>query len=158
MHAHQHHACNFNGLMSLYETNYMLLRSLIPCVVGVDNQTVSSVNGGQDLFLQVIEHNKYTSCISLTHRFREKDAAVALPGLTIRIYFDACQAEVVSWQGRENFAGLNAHSFSRLPSVKAKWQVNLFLGKWLQYCLKIGHRFERSNPRAIGCRALTETY
>ncbi len=27
------------------------------------------------------------------------------------------------------------------PALEAKWLVNLFLGKWLTFCLRQGHRF-----------------
>lgn len=127
--------------MNLYETNFTLLRGLIPDIDALPMATVSRVASGQDLYLQIEEVNKYTSRITLTHCFCEHGEAVVAPALTICIYFDAQQAEVLTWQGTEDFAGIKAESFSQLPSVEAKYQVNLFLGKWLQYCVGLGHQF-----------------
>ncbi len=143
----RHHPCSFKGLMSLYETNYFLLSCLVPNLKALSSHGVSAVARGQDLFIHVIDCSKYTMSIKLTHRFEEQGKAVNLPGLSIRIYFDANQAEVLSWQGDGGFSGIDPMKFKCLASVKAKWDVNLFLVKWLRYCLNVGHSFEGYHSR-----------
>lgn len=134
--------CSFEKLMGLYEANFVLLRSIIPNMVVLPRHCVSSVSRGEDLHLSIIERSKYTMNVKLTHRFNDGGELKLIPGLVLRIYFDARQVEVVSWRGNEKFARVDHAVFHRIPNVWAKWQVNFFLGKWLEYCLLIGHRFD----------------
>lgn len=128
--------------MGLYEANFVLFRSLIPNTVVLPADAVSKVLQGEDLHLNVIERTKYTMSLKLSHRFNHTGVIVPIPGLTLKVYFDAGQVEVISWHGADDFAGIDQHSFRWLPSVRAKWKVNFFLGKWLEYCVLIGHKFD----------------
>ena len=138
----QSHLCSFKGLMGLYEANFVLFRSLISNTVVLPADAVSSVQHGEDLYLSVVDRSKYTMTIKLTHRFNENGTIKHNPGLTLRVYFDAGQVEVLSWHGHEDFDDIGQHSFKRRPSIPAKWKVNFFLGKWLEYCVLIGHKFD----------------
>ena len=127
--------------MGLYETNYSLINHLIPDFMRILDHGVSSVSRGENLYLCVLDCSRYTSSIQLTHRFTVKGNVVYAPGLSIRIYFDTNQAEVLAWQGQEDFAHIDPNKYKTMSSVAAKWQVNQFLSKWLRFCLNIGHRF-----------------
>jgi uncharacterized protein YqiB (DUF1249 family) len=128
--------------MEMYEGNYIRLRKLLGDQKNIPEVAVSRINRGMDLYLQVLEHTKYTSTIALTYYFsNEKNGFQAYPNLKLRIYYDALQAEVMSRSYRRqdpNFCSFNHHGS---PSLLKRWRMNRFLYKWLSYCDRQGHSF-----------------
>lgn len=126
----------FVSLMDLYENNYLRLRRLIPDLNKLSEHNVSNLTGCLDLHLKVLDRTAFTSTIFLSYYF--EDEAVAEPALTLRIYHDAHQVEVLTGHlqhGRQRF--------DHIPekAIKTKWKLNRFLYKWLGYCLYLGHSF-----------------
>lgn len=140
----------FSDLMEVYETNYRLLARLIPRIDSVHGHLVSEVDACLDLHLQLMERHKYTDIFSLTYLFDREEGRVAEPGIVIRLYHDAkvaevfecgaCVEEAVECDG-------TVHGLADLS--ERQWGVNLFLEKWLAYCLERGHRFVAA--REEGC-------
>jgi len=141
-------------LMSLCEENFVLLGRLAPHLKEQREVAVSRRKGCVDLFLVVAEQSRYTSLIRLTHFFpgtdpgpasgldtaardRDRTGPRADPDARLRIYHDARQVEVLDL--RQTVLPLRT-DYQR-PALEAKWRVNLFLGKWLTFCLQQGHRF-----------------
>jgi uncharacterized protein YqiB (DUF1249 family) len=128
--------------MDLYERNYIGVRRLIPAMPPARVRLQSRVAGALTLHLEVVERFPYTTELALTYHFFKVGEMVAEPDLRIRVYNDARQAEVLAahlrrWSepapsGRSDTAGAQLH---------ARWRVNRFLYKWLNYCLHQGHRF-----------------
>jgi len=128
----------FVSLMDLYENNYLRLRRLIPDLLKLPDNTVSSLPGCLSLHLNIIERTKFTTTIFLSYYFEEDGQAIAEPALTLRIYHDANQVEVLTGHlqhGRQQY--------DHIPekAIKIKWKLNRFLYKWLGYCLYLGHHF-----------------
>jgi len=74
----------------------------------------------------------------LTYYFEESTQSVAEPALTIRLYHDAHQVEVLTGHlqhGRKQYNHISE------KAIKIKWKLNRFLYKWLGYCLYLGHHF-----------------
>jgi len=139
---------SFYGLMDLYEKNYVLLSRLIPDLNKIPAKTDSSVVGSPRLYLNIEERCKYTTMLSITYYFEGPEGKkIADPDLHIRIYHDARQAEAVSCMKK----GLLPGKMERIPintswntgqsMIDCKWEINLFLEKWLKYSLVQGHRF-----------------
>ncbi|MCK4833546.1 MAG: DUF1249 domain-containing protein [Gammaproteobacteria bacterium] len=132
----------FVSLMDLYENNYMRLRRLIPDLDKLSVDTVSRLPGCLSLHLKIIERTKFTTTVFLTYYFeeaaQEAAQAVAEPALTLRIYHDAQQVEVLT--GHLKHGRLR---YDHIPekAIKIKWTLNRFLYKWLGYCLYLGHSF-----------------
>lgn len=140
----------FAGLMALYESNYARLLALVPhlhtiAVIGSDHAAgiaagvaagiVSQVDGALDLHLAVLERTPYTTIVLLTYHLGHEGQGVAEPNARLRVYHDARLVEVLSCRGARG-------SDARAPSaLMARWHANLFLEKWLNYCLRQGHRF-----------------
>jgi uncharacterized protein YqiB (DUF1249 family) len=55
----------------------------------------------------------------------------------LRAYHDAAQVEVLSL--RQTVLPVLRHYDT--PALGAKWRANLFVSKWLGYCLSQGYRF-----------------
>lgn len=131
----------FAGLMDLYERNYIGIRRLIPTVPPTRTRLVSAAPDSLSLHLEIIERFRYTTELSLTYYFPRNTGLIAEPDLRIRIYHDARLAEVTAAHLRrwpEFQIGEEAASRTHL---RARWHVNRFLYKWLNYCLHQGHRF-----------------
>ncbi|HHJ36753.1 MAG TPA: DUF1249 domain-containing protein [Gammaproteobacteria bacterium] len=128
----------FVSLMDLYENNYMRLRRLVPDLSKLPDSSVSRLPGCLSLHLSILDRTRFTTTLSLTYYFEEKDRRVSEPALTVRVYHDANQLEVLTGHlqhGRQQY--------DHIPekAIKIKWKLNRFLYKWLGYCLYLGHHF-----------------
>jgi len=128
-------------LMSLCEENYRRLLCLAPQLRHASGSFVSRRSGVLDLHLDILEQAPYTTLLRLTHAFACVEGAPVPPrhepDARLRLYHDARQVEIIelhqsAWPLRRAY---------RPPALAHKWQANLFLGKWLAYCLAQGHGF-----------------
>ncbi len=141
-------------LLGLCEENYVLLARLAPHLKEQRGAVVSRRRGMVDLYLGVEEQSAYTSLIWLTHLFpgaevpggefpggaRDRSPSAAArtdPNARLRVYHDARQVEVLDLC--QTILPLRAE-YQR-PALETKWRVNLFLRKWLSFCLQQGHCF-----------------
>jgi uncharacterized protein YqiB (DUF1249 family) len=135
-------ARTFDGLMDIYEQNYIRLRQLIPDFQKIGAHAVSAAPGRMDLHYECLQCSKYTTVFRLTHKFETLE-----PNLEIRVYHDARVAEVLAsnvqsddayWDGQHRITSLFR---ADVRNLRSKWRLNRFLQKWLQYCLQQGHKF-----------------
>lgn len=142
---------SFTGLMTLYESNFIKLASLIEslsaqpyCKLG---ESVSVTPCDCDLHLRPVAAERYTTTIKLTYWFDGTEGErVADPDLMVRVYHDARLAEAV--RGTDNhrhhkLQELAAQDSGGLHSLELdrRWRNNIMLNKWLDYLLDMGHRF-----------------
>lgn len=128
------------ALMSLCEENYARLLRLAPQVREIRGERVSHRPRIPALHLEVVECSPYTTLLRLTHDFsRPHECAISRrePNALLRLYHDARQVEVIElhqslWPQSRTY---------RPPALAHKWQSNVFLSKWLDYCLAQGHCF-----------------
>lgn len=147
-------------LMGLCEENYGLLRRLAPELERLTGSLCSGAPDGADLVLTVVEQARYTTDLRLTHVFPrplrlpirpDGKRSVATPSAVLhadpdtrlRVYHDARQVEVLNLRQ----TALPVYRHYRHPALAAKWKANLFLAKWLGYCLREGHRFPAAQPQ-----------
>ncbi len=131
----------FASLMELYEDNYLKLRRLVPDIEAVEVGAVSRVTGAVPLFLQMIEKQKYTSTLILTHIFEQDGEQHDDPCLTVRICYDARTVEAMIDENSKKFGfKILCSQRSDFP-LESRWELNKFLNKWLKYCLREGHSF-----------------
>lgn len=127
------------ALMALCEENFNLMLRLAPELRQLSGRLASSRRGVIDLHLEIQEQSRYTTQVRLTHLFtaRGDPQPQPDPDVCLRIYHDARQTEVLGL--RQSVLPLRktyAH-----PALVDKWQANLFLSKWLAFCLRQGHSF-----------------
>ncbi|MBT8146491.1 MAG: DUF1249 domain-containing protein, partial [Gammaproteobacteria bacterium] len=60
------------------------------------------------------------------------------PTMQVRVYHDACTAEVMSYQNHRNFQPHYSQPNPLMYQRDEKIQVNRFLGEWLTHCLRAG--------------------
>ena len=132
----------FVSLMDLYENNYLRLRRLIPDVSTLPDNSISQLPGCLSLHMTVLERTKFTTTLYLTYYFEEAAKSVAEPALTVRVYHDAHQVEVLTGHLQH---GRKQYDHIPEKAIKIKWKLNRFLYKWLGYCLYLGHHFPVKN-------------
>lgn len=145
-------APDVGGLMALCEENYGALMRLAPALPRLPRGPLrSKPAGGAELLLVVVEQSRYTSTLRLTHLLHADNPQGHTDGHTggqppsepdalLRAYHDAEQVEVLSL--RQTVLPILSH-YDR-PALAAKWRANLFVSKWLSYCLREGHGFPAS--------------
>jgi uncharacterized protein YqiB (DUF1249 family) len=137
-------------LMGLCEENYRALLQLAPRLAGLSGVQSSQRSGDACLELQVIEQARYTTTFRLTHVFPSASGHAEWlpePDAVLKAYHDAGQVEVLDLRQ----TALPIFSHYQSPALQAKWKANLFLSKWLGWCLHNGHRIgpeqDRRNSR-----------
>lgn len=127
--------------MAIYEANYRRLKHLIPALTQIADRAISTSSDDLDLHLQIEERSTYTTILTLTYLF--DDGSVADPAARIRIYHDARVAEVEACRFRQPLPFTRiARPGVKLPVLEWKWEINVFLEKWLLYCIEQGHLFD----------------
>lgn len=124
-------------LMDLCEENYRHLLRLAPAIRTLEGSRISRLDSSIDLHLEVLEQTPYTTLLHLTYFFAGSQARLPDPDARLRVYHDSRQVEVVDLRQRVLPLSMGIER----PTMAQKWRVNLFLSKWLSYCIGQGHRF-----------------
>lgn len=130
---------SFVGLMALYESNYLRLLGLIPEIDRIDGCFRSRVAGDCDLYLEIIERCRYTVTLSLTYQFPTDDGLLVDPDMTVRVYLDGQQAEVLAIGKQQRHATLRRLVRAHKAELDRRWRCNMILNKWLDYLSDQGH-------------------
>jgi hypothetical protein len=135
------------ALMDLYENNYLHLLQLVPEIELLEGTRISQVAGALDLYLTILERQKYTTTLSLTYYFQEDGQRILEPNAHIRVYHDAKVVEILHHQRRKRTVGRQRwRPEQRRGQLERLWRKNRFLQKWLGFCLHQGHIFFRCTP------------
>jgi uncharacterized protein YqiB (DUF1249 family) len=128
-------------LMDLCEENYALLLKLAPGLTKMTGHFHSLRQPETDLHLEIFEQSPYTTLLRLTHFFQETGEAD--PDITLRAYHDSRQLEIIDLKKKK----LKINTYQQ-PGLMLKWKANLFINKWLQFCISQQHSFdpERQQP------------
>jgi uncharacterized protein YqiB (DUF1249 family) len=124
--------------MEMYEQNYIRLRCLCPAIRQLEGEHISQIPGAHDLHLNILEQARHTTTLQLTYIMENGERR---PDVTLRIYHDALQAEVLSRRCQLNGAWMKAERSPTMAALECKWKINRFLYKWLNYCGRQGHSF-----------------
>jgi uncharacterized protein YqiB (DUF1249 family) len=137
--------------MTLYESNYIRLRQLLGDVLHLPDNEVSASTTDSPLHVRVDERSRYTTTFTLTYEFTEGADVISDPDLQVRIYHDACLGEALRcarWHRHPVIHELNVGArLSGLREMDDRWQRNIMLNKWLEYCLDRGHSFAGRRER-----------
>jgi uncharacterized protein YqiB (DUF1249 family) len=124
-------------LLSLCEENYRCLHSLVPQLKSLRGQHCSSRPDNQDLHLTILEQTPYTTLLRLTYRFDQGDGGLSEPDALLRVYHDARQVEVEDLRQQ----ALPTRRLYEAPGLVNKWRLNLFVARWLAFCVGQGYLF-----------------
>ncbi len=132
----------FVGLMTLYESNFIRLISLLPNFNDMPVEQVSGSANDLPLFLSVRDRGPYTTTMHMTYLFQEGAESVADPDLTVRVYHDARMVETMQCSRIHRHRVLEPYTTEPGRALHQRWQRNMMLNKWLEYCVDVGHRFD----------------
>ncbi|MES9991668.1 MAG: DUF1249 domain-containing protein [Candidatus Thiodiazotropha sp.] len=124
-------------VLDLSEENYALLMRMAPSLGDMSGRYQSNLEHGMDLHLEVLEQTPYTTLVHLTYYFSHAVGDYPDPDATLRIYHDSKQVDVLDLRQ----SSLPLHRWGDNPTLDQRWRINLFLSKWLNYCVAQGHRF-----------------
>ena len=130
---------SFVGLMALYESNYLRLLRLIPEIDRLDGCFRSRVAGDCDLHIEILERFKYTVTLSLTYFLETDDGLFVDPDMTVRVYLDGQQAEVMAVNDNPRHVALHDLVRQSHRELDLRWRRNVVLNKWLEYLSDKGH-------------------
>jgi len=130
---------SFAGLMAMYESNFLRLLYLIPELEQLDGCFRSRVAGACDLHVAILERCRYTITLSMTYLFASEDGDIADPDITVRAYLDGRLAESLSLYDHQRHGELQKMQRDNRPELRARWQRNVVLNKWLEYLTDQGH-------------------
>lgn len=136
----------FQGLMSVYESNWRRLAQLLgkARMRDLPDELVSAVPNDLDLHLELRERSPYTTTFRLTYFFDQTGEGDADPDLLVRLYHDARVAEALDCRRlhhrQHHFLG--RYATDARNELAQRWQRNILLNKWLEYCLDQGHTFD----------------
>ena len=124
-------------LLALCEENYRHLHHLVPQLRRLHGEHRTRRPDHQDLHLTIVEQTRYTTMLRLTYQFPDADGGKSDPDAVLRVYHDARQVEVEDLRQQ----ALPTHRLYEAPGLLNKWRVNLFVAKWLAFCIRQGHLF-----------------
>ncbi len=130
---------SFVGLMSMYESNFLRLKLLVPELERLDGCFRSRVAGDCDLYVEILERSRFTVTLLLTYRFECENGNVANPDMVVRAYLDGELAESMSLGECQNRSSPPRSNSSRSGELGARWKRNVILNKWLEYLRDQGH-------------------
>ena len=135
---HKRYSIDLPSHLAECDTNYLRLNKLFPSLHERDASSFAiDINGSMlEIKLEVVERSRYTSLVRLTQ------LPVApwsrKPSITIRMYHDARNAEVVEYQGKRHFRAVYDYPNEDMRHPDEKAQINRFLGEYLSLCLTHG--------------------
>jgi uncharacterized protein YqiB (DUF1249 family) len=136
----------------LSEENYHHLLRLAPDLQLFEGKHVSSLGHGVDLHLDVQDQTPYTSLIHLTYYFPHGVGHYPDPDATLRAYHDFRQVDVLDLRQ----SALPMRRWGGNPTLEQRWKINLFLSKWLSYCILQGHQFATDFQQLKSSRPVPE--
>ncbi len=130
---------SFIGLMSLYDSNYLRLKQLMPEIDRLDGYFRSRVAGDCDLHAEILERSRYTVTMSLSYFFFEQGVRIADPDMKVRVYLDGQLAESLGYSGEHRHAAFRRLTRMHGGELDVRWRRNIILNKWLEYLMDQGH-------------------
>jgi uncharacterized protein YqiB (DUF1249 family) len=144
--------------MAVCDANYLRILKLFPAHQPDSTRIFALPCGTGDnltlVQLKVTEKFRYTSTLALTMT-PEADTGLwfSPPCMLIRLYHDACTAEVVSYQEQPVPAWEPLASLGQAFPSNEKEEVNLFLAECLSLCLNEGMGMSLPETRAVAAGA-----
>ena len=121
---------------ALHEANFAKLSRVIPCLNDLSVSDRIIILGDARLELEILETSKYTRTISLRLLQPPQQSWLAHLQMKIRSYYDAGVTEVLAFQQHQRLDARYSYPNPAMHQPNEKWQINQFLGEWLDHCLR----------------------
>jgi len=121
---------------ALHEANFAKLAQVVPCLAELSVEDKVLIDGDARLEVEVLEISKYTKTITLRLQQAPQLHWLSHLSMQIRSYYDAGVAEVLSFQQHHRLQARYEYPNPDMHQPNEKWQINQFLGEWLDHCLR----------------------
>lgn len=126
-------------LMGLYAENYQKLRDWID-VRGMPAGVIWSIlPEGLPVRLEITEQHAFTTELRLSYELRDPHTGQLDPSAFVRVYHDTRQTEVTHCYVGRNWQDAIGMTPPSEMLYAHRLQMNVFLGKWLDFLLSQGH-------------------
>jgi uncharacterized protein len=127
-----------NNATALHEANFKKLARIVPDLHALETAITVQASQGTQLSLHILEISKYTKTFSM--HLQHADERPWLPGLQLKIrnYYDAGVTEVLAFQHKHRLNARYEYPNRDMFQRNEKWQINQFLGEWLDHCQRTG--------------------
>lgn len=133
------HASRFAWLMALYAENFRRIQQVVDLAALGEGRWCSRGGDGLDLHVDVLARHRYMLELRMSYAFADPATGLPEPSAHVRIYLDACQAEVTHcYVGQRWQDVLGTHPSARTVFAH-RLQMNTFLSKWLEHLRGAGH-------------------
>ncbi|QJR82760.1 DUF1249 domain-containing protein [Alteromonas pelagimontana] len=122
-------------MQAVCEVNYSRFLRILPDCDTEDLSYDFSVGPRLSYRMTIEETARYTTTISI-EQINKHTPPYLKPSMRVRLYHDARMAEVISSQNTGAFAASYEYPNNKMRQRNEKQMVNVFLGEWLQFCLK----------------------
>lgn len=125
---------SYSNICDLFELNFKKIFRFIPLLPSIKNDCIAVKNSLNDLYLICHDKSPYTASYTLTHKTKTQGKIIYRPDIRFKIYFDAKLLEVISIckDTRIN----NSHPLlDNCSDLAFQFELNLFMLRWLDYCL-----------------------
>lgn len=124
--------------MAECEANYARLSKLVSDKTQNEFRFMVARGNQQWLhLLRVMERSPYTTTLELSRTSIGTNSEwLSMPKLTLRMYHDARLAEVLAWEGHKRLRPRYEYPNRAMYHSDEKYQLNRFLGEWLNLCLE----------------------
>lgn len=131
------------NLTAVHEANYVKIMRVLPYLRNLEFEAqLSTSTRFHNIDVRILEVTRYTSSFSFAITYKTRKLWLPQLHMAIRCYHDARVAEVVNFQHHKHFHSRYAYPNPNMYQRNEKQQINLFLGEWLDYCLKTLCKFD----------------
>ncbi len=125
---------SYASVFQLFEINFKKIYRLIPFLPSIQADHIGIKGYLNKLHLICHDKSPYTGTFTLTHRNGYGLNQKNRPDIKFKLYFDAHLLEVLS-VCNENRINQSHPYRNRCSDYELQWELNLFMLRWLDYCL-----------------------
>jgi hypothetical protein len=134
----------------IYEQNYKRLKQLIPDLENLPANCYrkSKSNGFMDLSFEILSRGTDQFICAMAHYFEMNGDLVADPDMEVKVVLSMKMIEALTYQDQFGFQVVYPEPGK--VNLRAKKELNQFLGQWLKNLIEQGHRLTPESQKAEG--------
>lgn len=121
---------------AIHEANFEKLARVIPCLQDLTAPRRLYDQQQHRLDVRLLETSPFTRTYALQLQHQASQPWLLPIHMKIRNYYDARVTEVLAFQQHYRLAARYPYPNPAMLQRNEKWQINHFLGEWLDHCLK----------------------
>lgn len=120
---------------AIAQRNYGRLLRLFPGWASVDS--LSFAVQQKRIHITVEQRDTYSTVFAISES-KGTTQDLAPTQCRIRAYHDVQMIEIIEWNGSRRFKPRYKYPNAKMMAKDEKWQLNRFIGEWLDHCIRFG--------------------